>query len=437
MYLCTRFLITKTRFIMKQLSSYSAHSNSSRTHVIPARTHSYAPYITMLVVCLTMSINSLWGAIVVYDFSSSDGLTALGIVEPAKSSGTQLNPASTYTLSPIDMQITHGGSTNTRIWKSSSDELSFNIYYSAEKQGTITFSSARTMTKIILGSNNFTANTGTFSSGTWTGSATSVTFTTTANNTGIKNIIIDYEQSGYTNKFVRISSASELSDGDEVIFVNSAETYACGTSQSTNYRTPVSITTESHAYSYSTDDNVQIFYVRKEGDIYGFHTGYGYLYSNNNTSTNYQLRTNSATISTDPSGTSAWTLSAESSVFTIQNVDHDARRMQFNGTRYFSAYASQSNPLIYKRQIGLPDYFIDIMHGNEVATQYGTYDMPNLDNTVEGSYEEAAHYIFIGWVAAGDYSTTDGSITGTIIAPGTEMTGNNTTYYAVWGKDVE
>ena len=46
---------------MKQLSSYSAHSNSSRTHALPSSTHSYAPYITMLVVCLTMSINSLWG----------------------------------------------------------------------------------------------------------------------------------------------------------------------------------------------------------------------------------------------------------------------------------------------------------------------------------------------------------------------------------------
>ena len=64
MYLCTRFLITKTRFIMKQLSSYSAHSNSSRTHALPARTHAhntrialYAAFLFLGVLCCA----NAWG----------------------------------------------------------------------------------------------------------------------------------------------------------------------------------------------------------------------------------------------------------------------------------------------------------------------------------------------------------------------------------------
>ena len=57
--------------------------------------------------------------------------------------------------------------------------------------------------------------------------------------------------------FSRISSVSDLADGDEVIFVNQAETYACGTTQNTNNRTPVSISVTDHAYTYASKDNVQ------------------------------------------------------------------------------------------------------------------------------------------------------------------------------------
>ena len=49
--------------------------------------------------------------------------------------------------------------------------------------------------------------------------------------------------------FTRISAASDLSDGDEIIFVNQAGTYACGTTQNNNNRTPVAITTSSNSYS--------------------------------------------------------------------------------------------------------------------------------------------------------------------------------------------
>ena len=62
--------------------------------------------------------------------------------------------------------------------------------------------------------------------------------------------------------FERISSVTELSDGDEIIFVNQAETYACGTTQNTNNRTPVSISVSNHQYTYTSTDNVQVFVVK-------------------------------------------------------------------------------------------------------------------------------------------------------------------------------
>ena len=80
--------------------------------------------------------------------------------------------------------------------------------------------------------------------------------------------------------FTRISSVSNLSDGDEIIFVNQEETHACGTTQNTNNRTPVAIITNNHTYTYSSDDKVQVFVVKTNSNgKFGFHTGSGYIYS--------------------------------------------------------------------------------------------------------------------------------------------------------------
>ena len=148
--------------------------------------------------------------------------------------------------------------------------------------------------------------------------------------------------------FKRIDSASELSDGDEIIFVNQAETYACGTKQNTNNRTPVSITTSNNAYTYTSSDNVQVFVVKVNGSNFGFHTGSGYIYSASSSSNN--LRTNTTAASTLPTTTSAWTISVSNYVFTIQNVSNKSYYLAFNSTTYFSQYKSgQSKPYIYKK----------------------------------------------------------------------------------------
>ena len=152
--------------------------------------------------------------------------------------------------------------------------------------------------------------------------------------------------------FERISSVGAIEDGNEIIFVNQAETYACGTTQNTNNRTPVAITTSSHKYTYNTSDNVQVFVVKIttiEGKTrYGFHTGSGYIYSAS-ASNNY-LRTSSTDASIAPAGVMAWSMAVSDYVFTIMNHTNTSYYLQFYGTSTFSQYTGgQKSPYIYKK----------------------------------------------------------------------------------------
>jgi len=186
--------------------------------------------------------------------------------------------------------------------------------------------------------------------------------------------------------FKRISAVSDLADGDEIIFVNQAETYACGTTQNTNNRTPESIKTANNSYTYSSDDNIQTFIVKKNGSNFGFHTGSGYIYSASS-SKNY-LNTNTTALTTAPSGTSAWTMTVSSNVFTIKNSSNTSYYLAFNSTSYFSQYSSgQSKPYIYKKQsISLKSIAIS---GTPTKTTYQAGE--ELDPTglvVKGTYSD-------------------------------------------------
>ena len=151
--------------------------------------------------------------------------------------------------------------------------------------------------------------------------------------------------------FERISAAPAAND--EVIFVNQEETYACGTTQNTNNRAVVSISTSSHQYIYASSNNVQVFTVKKNSTNFGFHTGTGYIYSASN-SKNY-LKTNSTAASTSPSGTSAWSSTVSSSVFKFKNATNTSYYLQFNGTSYFSQYTNtQKDPYLYKKVMSAP-----------------------------------------------------------------------------------
>ena len=156
----------------------------------------------------------------------------------------------------------------------------------------------------------------------------------------------------WAQTFTRISSASDLADGDEIIFVDQEGEYACGTTQQSNNRTLVAIETNDNSYSYQSSDNVQVFVVKKNGTNYGFHTGAGYIYSASS-SKNY-LKTNTTASTTSPTGTSAWTLSVSGNVFTVTNVTNTSYYLALNlsnNPKLFSQYKSgQSKPYIYKKQ---------------------------------------------------------------------------------------
>ncbi len=210
--------------------------------------------------------------------------------------------------------------------------------------------------------------------------------------------------------FERISDATSLADGDEVIFVNQAETHACGTTQNTNNRTPVSITVTDHTYTYSSSDNVQVFVVKKNGNNFGFHTGSGYIYSASTSSNN--LKTNTTAASTAPTKTSAWTLSSTtSSVFTVKNVGNTSYYLAFNGTSFFSQYKSgQSKPYIYKkRAVVAPAYTITAQSSND---EYGTVSLTGT--VITGTPKSGCRY------ANPAYTVTSG--TATVSQDGNEFT---------------
>ncbi|MBQ0115989.1 MAG: hypothetical protein KBT10_08990 [Bacteroidales bacterium] len=124
---------------------------------------------------------------VVFDFSTEQGLNALGITAPGQSQATNLNSVGKITLDGVSLTATDG-STSTRVWNSQGS-YTLRVYV----DGTITFSVASgSITGIRINAANssnfdFIASIGDYKStsmtGTWTGSAASVTFT----HTGSKN----------------------------------------------------------------------------------------------------------------------------------------------------------------------------------------------------------------------------------------------------------
>lgn len=141
------------------------------------------------VVSKTYTKVSISSVTVEYVFNTDAGLTALGISKPDASEGTNLGD-SEYTVGAITMTAT-SGSTPTRVWNGGS-ATDLRIY----KNGTLTFSTSTGNIKSIVLSGGtvggFTASPGSFSSGTWTGSATSVTLTATATEK-INTISVTYE----------------------------------------------------------------------------------------------------------------------------------------------------------------------------------------------------------------------------------------------------
>ncbi|MCQ2287814.1 MAG: hypothetical protein MJZ74_01815 [Muribaculaceae bacterium] len=145
---------------------------------------------------MAMSLLALaaWAGEVTFDFSSADGLKAAGIQAPEASAGTNL-AGSTFTVGGVALTATDGA-TPTRVWNSQGT-YTLRVYVN----GSVTFSVASgsitgvTINAASEGNFELKANVGTYKAngtvGTWTGSASSVSFSKTGSkNAQIANVVI-------------------------------------------------------------------------------------------------------------------------------------------------------------------------------------------------------------------------------------------------------
>ena len=127
-----------------------------------------------------MAFFVLQAAEVTFDFSTAEGITAMGYAVPDQGAGTNLSQAGSVTVQGVTLSATDGA-TPTRIWNSQGS-FSLRIYV----DGTITLTVAEgSITGVTINAAN-TANfdlladvgdyTATGNVGTWTGNSASVTF---------------------------------------------------------------------------------------------------------------------------------------------------------------------------------------------------------------------------------------------------------------------
>lgn len=146
---------------------------------------------------------------------------------------------------------------------------------------------------------------------------------------------------------------------------------------------------------------------------------------------------------------SSWTVSISSGTATITNVAYTSRVLKYNsGATRFACYTSGQN-LINLYKVCPPivtynsnpdctyDYFVDIMHDNETIEKQGTYSAPAAlsDATPGEDYCDEKHYHFLGWIEE-QYVDEDGTLNDAskLKLPGDEITADNKTFYAIWGK---
>jgi hypothetical protein len=143
----------------------------------------------------------LQAEVVTFDFSTADGITAMGYAVPEPSTGTNLVQAGPKTVNGVTLSATDGA-TETRIWNSQGN-FSLRIYV----DGSITLSVAEgSITGITINAANTTnfdllANVGDYTVtggvGTWTGSESSVSFTHVGTkNAQIASIVVNTSGEG-------------------------------------------------------------------------------------------------------------------------------------------------------------------------------------------------------------------------------------------------
>lgn len=138
-------------------------------------------FFSMILLASMASFFALQAAVVIFDFSTAEGITAMGYTVPEPSAGTNLVQAGDVTVDGVTLSAADGA-TPTRIWNSQGS-FSLRIYV----DGSITLSVAEgSITGITVNAASATnfdliADVGNYVTGTtvgsWTGNASSVTLT--------------------------------------------------------------------------------------------------------------------------------------------------------------------------------------------------------------------------------------------------------------------
>lgn len=124
---------------------------------------------------------SLHAAEVTFDFSTADGITAMGYAVPQQSDGTNLVQAGPVTVGGVTLSATDGA-TPTRIWNSQGS-FSLRIYVDGSVTLSVAEGSITAITVNAANTSNFDliADVGDYSAagavGSWSGHATAVTLT--------------------------------------------------------------------------------------------------------------------------------------------------------------------------------------------------------------------------------------------------------------------
>ena len=153
-----------------------------------------------------MAFCVLQAAEVTFDFSTADGISAMGYTLPEPSSGTNLTQAGPVTVDGVTLSAIDGA-TETRIWNSQGS-YTLRIYVDGAVTLSVAEGSITGITVNAANASNFDliADVGDYSNegtvGTWTGSAASVTLT----HVGSKNAQV---------ASIVVTTSSEGSGGDE------------------------------------------------------------------------------------------------------------------------------------------------------------------------------------------------------------------------------
>lgn len=239
--------------------------------------------LRMFLVCfMTMFCGTVMADEAKFDFTTKDGLVAMGIaeasiptVEASASEGQAFETTGPFTVNGISISASNGGTTNTRIWSPKGNDgtkYDLRVYGADETKGTVTISApaGKNITKIEFTTGTWnapTVNVGTLDSKVWTGDANSVIFTQTKQ-CQYKTVIVTFGEGGGSTVTVStptISGTTPFTENTEVTISGTPEggkTYyttdgSDPTSSSTLYSTPFTLTetTTVKAISYDKDNN--------------------------------------------------------------------------------------------------------------------------------------------------------------------------------------